>query len=42
MANIYPKCYYGDEKITVFQNLVVDKGFVLLSKDERHGMNVAR
>lgn len=30
--NIYPKCYYADEKITVLENIVLEKGYEMLDR----------
>lgn len=39
---IYPKCYYGDDSMIVFENLVVDKGFFLVNKEERQDFEAAK
>ncbi|ODM93652.1 putative oxidoreductase dhs-27 [Orchesella cincta] len=41
LLDIYPKCYYGDDKLMIFENLVVDKGYVLLPKEEMQDFEAA-
>lgn len=42
LLDIYPKCYYGDETMIVFENLVLDKGFALMDKEDRQDFDAAR
>ncbi|ODM98198.1 hypothetical protein Ocin01_08480 [Orchesella cincta] len=42
LLDLYPKCYYGDNNMLVFENLVSDKGYVLLNKVEKHDLNTTR
>lgn len=42
LMDIYPKCYYADDKCIVFENLVVGKGYVLLNKEEQQDFESAR
>ncbi|CAL8123628.1 unnamed protein product [Orchesella dallaii] len=41
LLDIYPKCYYGDNKTLIFENLVVDRGFILLPKEEMQNLDAA-
>lgn len=38
---IYPKCYYGDDKIIVFEDLIY-KGFSLLDKTDKQDFDAAK
>ncbi len=40
--DIYPKCYYADEQLIVLENLVLDKGFVLLEKEKMQDFYAAQ
>lgn len=40
-GDIYPKCYFADERLIILENLVADKGCTLLGKQERHSLEVA-
>lgn len=40
--SIYPKCYYGDKSLIVFENLVIEKGFILLKSEERQNFDAAK
>ncbi|ODM93654.1 hypothetical protein Ocin01_13030 [Orchesella cincta] len=42
LVDFYPKCYYGDKSIVVFENLVLDKGYSLLKADEKQDMDAVR
>lgn len=39
---IYPKSYYGDEHLVVLENLVLNKGFTLLNKEDFQDFNAAQ
>ncbi|CAL8117040.1 unnamed protein product [Orchesella dallaii] len=38
LLDFYPKCYYSDEIMMVFENLVLDKGYTLLKAEEKQDM----
>ncbi|CAL8097883.1 unnamed protein product [Orchesella dallaii] len=40
--NIYPKCYYADETITIFENLVVEQGYALIDKEVQQDLEEAK
>lgn len=40
-VNFYPKCYYGDKKMIVLENLVLEKGLVMLKKEDLHDLEAA-
>ncbi|CAL8070770.1 unnamed protein product [Orchesella dallaii] len=42
LVDMYPKCYYGDNDMVVFENLVVGKGYVLLKKVEQQDLDAVR
>ncbi|CAL8138694.1 unnamed protein product [Orchesella dallaii] len=42
LMDIYPKCYYGDNNVLVFENLVLGKGYELLNKVNKHDLETAR
>ncbi len=42
LVEIYPKCYYGDEKLVVLENLVLNKGFILLDKENMQDFDAAQ
>ncbi|ODN02403.1 putative oxidoreductase dhs-27 [Orchesella cincta] len=42
LVDMYPKCYYGDENMVVFENLVVEKGYELLNKVEQQDLDAVR
>ncbi|CAL8070781.1 unnamed protein product [Orchesella dallaii] len=42
MVDMYPKCYYGDNNMVVFENLVVGKGYVLLNKKEQQDLDATK
>ncbi|CAL8070772.1 unnamed protein product [Orchesella dallaii] len=42
LVDMYPKCYYGDDDMIVFENLVVEKGYVLLDKVEQQDLDAVR
>ncbi|ODM93651.1 hypothetical protein Ocin01_13029, partial [Orchesella cincta] len=41
LLDIYPKCYYGDNELVVFENIVVEKGYMLLPKDDMQDLDAA-
>ncbi|CAL8123631.1 unnamed protein product [Orchesella dallaii] len=41
LLDMYPKCYYGDNKMIVFENVVLEKGYTLLPKDEMQNLDAA-
>lgn len=41
LLSIYPKCYYADNKMMVFENVVLDKGVFLLDKVEQQDFEAA-
>ncbi|ODN02392.1 putative oxidoreductase dhs-27 [Orchesella cincta] len=42
LVDMFPKCYYGDEHMIVFENLVVEKGYELLDKKELQDLEAIR
>lgn len=40
--NFYPKCYYGDGKMIVLENLVVGKDYILRNKEDRQDLESAK
>lgn len=40
--DFYPKCYYGDDKMIVLENMVVDKGYELIPREIRQDLEAAR
>lgn len=40
--NIYPKCYYGDGTMIVFENLVKEQNYITLSKEDQHDFESAQ
>ncbi|CAL8123655.1 unnamed protein product [Orchesella dallaii] len=42
LLDFYPKCYYGDETLIVLENLVLDKGYMLLDASEKQDMEAVR
>ncbi len=40
--SIYPKCYYGDNTMLVFENLVKDNNYTLLKKEDQHNFECAQ
>ncbi|ODN02404.1 putative oxidoreductase dhs-27 [Orchesella cincta] len=42
LVDMYPKCYFGDSNMIVLENLVVDKGYELLDKNEKQDLEAVR
>ncbi|CAL8070783.1 unnamed protein product [Orchesella dallaii] len=42
LVDMYPKCYYGDDDLIVFENLVVGKGYILLDKQEQQDLDATK
>ncbi|CAL8123619.1 unnamed protein product [Orchesella dallaii] len=42
LVDLYPKCYFGDKNMIVFENLVLEKGYELLNKQERQDLDAVR
>ncbi|CAL8070771.1 unnamed protein product [Orchesella dallaii] len=42
LVDMYPKCYYGDDDMIVFENLVVGKGYVMLDKQEMQDLEATK
>ncbi|CAL8070777.1 unnamed protein product [Orchesella dallaii] len=42
LVDMYPKCYYGDDDMIVFENLVVGKGYMLFDKQEQQDLDATR
>ncbi|CAL8070780.1 unnamed protein product [Orchesella dallaii] len=42
LVDMYPKCYYGDNDLIVLENLVVERGYVLLNKEEPQDLDAVR
>ncbi len=40
--DIYPKCYYGDDKLVVLENLILTKGFMLHKKEDMQDFDAAQ
>lgn len=41
-VDFYPKCYHGDDKLIVLENLKIEKGYELLDNKKRHDLEAAR
>ncbi|CAL8123643.1 unnamed protein product [Orchesella dallaii] len=42
LIDFYPKCYYGDQTMVVLENLVLEKGYVLLNKEVKQDLEATR
>lgn len=40
--DIYPKCYFADDKLIVLENLLLEKDYGLLDKEELQDFETAK